>query len=454
MHRRDFMKTAGMVLAASPLVRCAEEKPGESKQPNVVWIMAEDISTELACYGHPAVKTPNLDNLARQGTRYTHAFCTAPSCTPSRNAMMTGVYQTRTDTQDQRRRGVTLPEDIKPITHLLRKAGYYTALGCGYSGKTDLNFKAKRLFDGKDWRTRKKDQPFFAQISLNITHRHPKSGWGAVRKQSKHPVDPEDVVLPPYFPDDPVCRMDWAMYLDSIEKMDAQVGEILDRLEKEGIADNTVVIFIGDNGRCHLRAKCWLYDPGIRVPLIIRWPGNLKSGTVNDDVISMIDLSATILDISGVKLPEYLDGHPIIGPRAGKREHIFAARDLIDEVMDHIRCVRTKRFKYIRNYTPENGYHECKYVRENRPMLALIKEMDAQGKLTKAQQLLLAKTKPKEEFYDLQADPHELKNLAQSQQHRKTLKELRALLDEWIADTKDKGLAQMKSSDLKVSLKP
>src|SRR5210317_2007803 len=139
--------------------------------------MAEDISTELACYGHPAVKTPNLDTLARQGARYTHAFCTAPSCTPSRNAMMTGVYQTRTDTQDQRRRGVVLPAGMRPITHVLRDAGYYTALGCGYSGKTDLKFAAERLFDGKDWRARAAGQPFFAQITLNITHRQPKGGW-------------------------------------------------------------------------------------------------------------------------------------------------------------------------------------------------------------------------------------------------------------------------------------
>lgn len=435
-----------MVLATSPLSMCAEAALRESKQPNIVWIMAEDISTELACYGHPAVKTPNLDNMARQGIRYTNAFCTAPSCTPSRNAMMTGVYQTRTDTQDQRRRGVTLPKGMKPITHLLQKAGYYTALGCGYSGKTDLNFKANRLFDGQDWRTRKKEQPFFAQITIGETHRLKEGRWDRIRRQSEHPVDLEAVELPPYFPDHPACRKDWAMYLDAIEYMDSQVGKILKRLQDEGIADNTIVIFIGDNGRCHLRGKCWLYDPGIHVPLIIRGPGNPKSGTVNDDMVSMIDVSATILDIAGVELPQYLDGHPIIGPRAGKRENIFAARDLIDEVMDHIRCVRTKHFKYIRNYTPKNGYHECRYVRNHRPMLAVIKEMEAQGKLTKAQQVILAKTKPKEELYYLNADPHELNNLAQSPQHQKTLRELRALLDEWIADTKDKGLAQVKVS--------
>jgi len=449
MNRRKFLKTAAVTAGVLSLSSCKTvQTPNPSQEkPNILWIMAEDISTELACYGHPAVKTPNLDKLASQGSRYTHAFCTAPSCTPSRNAMMLGVYQTRTDTQDQRRCGVKLPEGIKPFTHLLQDAGYYTALGCGYSSKTDLNFKVKRLFDGKDWCQRNDKQPFFAQITLNISHRKPKDGWGPVRKASRHPVKLDEVELAPYFPDHPVCRKDWAEYLDTIEKMDSQVGDILARLEKEGLADNTVVIFIGDNGRCHLRGKCWLYDPGIHVPLIIRWPGRIKSGQVNNDMISMIDISATILDIAGAKLPSYLDGHPVLGPHAAKRDHIFAARDLINEVMDHIRCVRTKRFKYIRNYTPENGYYECEYVQNNRPMLAVIKELDAQGKLTETQQLILAETKPKEELYDLQADPHEVKNLTQSPQHRKTLRKLRTLLDGWINDTKDKGLTQVRLSN-------
>ena len=240
------------ILLATPLF--AADSLGNRQKPNVVWIMAEDISTELACYGHPAVKTPNLDALAQQGARYTQAFCTAPSCTPSRNAMMTGVYQTRTDTQDQRRRGITFPDGMKPITYLLREVGYFKALGCGYSSKTDLNFKAEPFFDGKDWRTRKDGQPFFAQITLAISHRQG-NGWSAVRKESGHHVDPNEVELPPCFPDHPVCRQDWAEYLDAIEKVDSQMGDILARLKTEGMEDNTVVIFIGDTGRCHLRGS-------------------------------------------------------------------------------------------------------------------------------------------------------------------------------------------------------
>ena len=218
--------------------------------------------------------------------------------------------------------------------------------------------------------------------------------------------------------------------------------QILQRLEQEGIADNTIVIFIGDNGSCHLRGKCWLYDAGISVPLIIRYPEIFKANSKNDDLISSVDITATILDMAGAELPQYLDGHSIIGPDVVKREHIFAARDLIDEVMDHIRCVRTKQYKYIRNYTPENGYKECKYVQEHRPMLSVIKELNKANKLTPAQQLILAETKPDEELYDVKADPYEINNLAERAEYKDTLIRLRSLLDEWIADTGDKGLEQ------------
>lgn len=421
-----------------------------AQKPNIIWIMAEDISTELSCYGHPGVKTPFLDQLSKNGFLYTNAFTTAPSCTPSRNAMLTGVYQTSTDTQDQRRRGIILSDGIKPFTELLREAGYYTAVGCGYSPKTDHNFVADLLhkkneeqdtylFDSKDWKDRKDGQPFFAQITLPITHRQSGSEWLHIREQSKYPVDTANISLPPYFPEHPLILEDWAMYLDAIEKMDSQVGEILNRLENEGIEDNTVVIFIGDNGRCHLRGKCWLYDAGIKVPLIIRWPDK-QGGYVNQDLISMIDVTATILDIAGAEQPDYLDGHSIKDSSNIKRECIFAARDLIDEVMDHIRCVRTEQFKYIRNYNPENGYKECEYVQNHRPMLSVIKELYKANKLTPVQELILAETKPREELYDLYADPYEINNLVDKPEYQDTLKMLGSLLDKWINETMDKGL--------------
>ncbi|MCM2372606.1 sulfatase-like hydrolase/transferase [Aporhodopirellula aestuarii] len=432
-------------------IQSLTSKVSSDQRPNIIWIMAEDISTELSCYGHPAVQTPNADRLAAQGVRYTHAFCTAPSCTPSRNAMITGVYQTRTSTQNQRTKIDRLPDGIQPITHLLREAGYYTALACGYSGKTDVMFPAPKLFDGNDWSKREKGQPFFAQITLYHSHRQPKGVWEKIRTLSKHPVDPDAVELPPYFPDHPDCRKDWALYLDSIQRNDLQLGQILDRLRNEGIEDNTIVIFMGDNGRCHLRGKCWCYDPGLLVPLIIRdprpdseKPG--KAGTVIDDLVSTLDISATVLDLAGAEMPDYLDGKTLWSANPHTRSHIFAARDLIDEVLDPIRCVRTQQYKYIRNYEPENGYRECDYVRAHRPMLPVIERLDAEGRLTQTQQLILKTRKPTEELYDIEADPHEIHNLAESPDHQKTLIELRALLVGWIQTTQDKGLTPQQRS--------
>lgn len=417
------------------------------KRPNILWVMAEDISLELGVYGHPAVKTPNLDKFAKEGALYTHAFGSSPSCSPNRSAMMAGVYQTRIDAQDHRRRTkFPLPKGVQPFPKLLKQAGYYTTIGNGYSSKNDMNFNGpKNLFDGKDWKKRPMGQPFFAQITLAITHRHAPDVWNKVRKESKHPVNPANVVLPPYYPDTPETRMDWALYLDSIEKMDSQFGQIMTRLEKEGIADNTVVIFIGDNGRCHLRGKNWLYDGGLRVPMMIRWPGKIKPDTVNNDMVALVDVTATILDIAGVDTSNsVLDGHPLLGDNAGKREYIFGARDMMGKVIDHSRAVRSKHFKYIRNYMPEVGYdQESKYTQAHRPMLPVMKKLKAEGKLNKIQLLVLQETKPKEELYDVIEDPHEINNLALLPEYKSQLAELSREMDKWIADTKDTGLQRM-----------
>ena len=438
---------AGVIFTPSLFAQPLSTKDSESDQrPNIIWVMGEDMSTELSCYGHPAVSTPNFDRLAKQGIRFNRAFGTASSCTPARNAMMTGVYQVRTDTQDQRRTGIKLPDSIQPITKLLQKSGYYTALGCGFSSKTDLNFKTKKLFDGNDWSKRKAGQPFFAQITLYDSHRL-KDGWQSIVDSEPNPIDRQSVELPPYFPDHPVVREDWARYLESIQSIDRKFGKLVQRLEDEGIADNTVVIFIGDNGRCHLRGKCWLYDGGLQIPFLIKIPaadaGRLSkhaAGAVIDDLVSTLDISATILDLANIQLPAYLDGQSLISDAYKAREVIFGARDLVDEVMDHIRCVRTKKYKYIRNYNPENGYRECKYVQENRPMLAVIRELAKEDKLNATQQLILKTAKSREELYDVTTDPHEVHNLAGDPEHTNAIESLRKRMDRWIKTTGDTGL--------------
>lgn len=419
-----------------------------TEKPNILWILSEDISTDLSCYGMPGVQTPVLDQFAKEGIRYTNAFTTAPVCSPSRSAMITGMYQTSIGAHNHRSHrddGYTLPGPVKPITEYLRQAGYYTvnvktaAPGVATPTKTDFNFKpAEPVFEGTDWSQRKPGQPFFAQLTIDETHRG--KAWKTVVKQHEPHISPESVVMPPYYPDHPVARADWATYLESIQLMDSYVGKILQRLKDEGIANNTVVIFSGDNGRCHIRDKQFLYDGGIHVPLMIRWPGQLKPGQVNTDLVMAIDVSATILQMGGVTPPAYLDGQVLWGPGATKRDYIVAARDRMDETVDKMRCVRDKQYKYIKNYMPERPYMQPNNYKETEyPMWNLLKELNREGKLTPAQALFAAPTKPAEELYDIVADPNELHNLAIENRSAKTLTRMRGLLDNWVKKTNDQG---------------
>ena len=409
--------------------------------PDIIWILAEDISNELSCYGEPGLQTPHIDALAKAGTRYERAYCTGPACSISRSAMMSGVYQTRIDAHDHRRVGsFTLPA----ITQYLRNAGYFNAKGCGYSGKTDLNFKpSETLFDDGDWRSASEDQPFFAQITLACTHRQDtkEKKWNEIRAKSADPVKREDVRLPPYYPDTEVVRSDWAVYLDQIEHMDTQVGEIIARLKQEDRYDDALIIFCGDNGRCHLRGKNWLYEPGLKVPLIIKWPQGKRAGEVVSGMVSMLDVTATVVELGKARATEKLDGQSLSA--GGTRDLIFGARDAGGEVQDHIRSVCNGRWKYIRNYMPGIGYTESKYTRQHRPMRAEMEKMKAAGELNAAQLLVLAERKPDEELYDLENDPHEINNLASVPKHSDIKKQLAASLDKWIELTGDTGLREV-----------
>jgi len=456
IKRRDFLKGVGLGVTSLALGGCASaSKLFEPKEkPNILWILSEDISPELSCYGTEAVQSPNLDKLARQGVRYTNAFTTAPVCSASRSAMITGMYQTTVGIhhhRSHRNDGYTLPEPVRLITEYFREAGYYTANvknaapGVRGSGKTDFNFKFKNAFDGSDWGRRKPGQPFFAQLSISVTHRG--GHWRRLSEQLSNPVDPARVKLPPYYPDHPIARQDWATYLDSIQVMDGYIGKILKRLDDEGLTENTMVIFIGDHGRCHVRGKQWLYDGGIHIPLIVRWPGKLEAGKVCDDLVSAIDISATVLKVAGIKPPKYMEGRVFLGHGAKKRDHIIAARDRCDETVDRIRCVRTKRYKYIRNFMPERPYTQInRYKERSYPMLPLMKQLHAEGKLTPTQALFMAPRKSVEELYDIRNDPYEIRNLVDSQEHLKPLKNMRKILDKWIKDTGDKGQLPEKES--------
>lgn len=417
-----------------------------TNRPNIVWIVTEDMGPQWGCYGYPLVRTPNLDRLANEGVLFRRAFTTAPVCSASRSAFQTGMYQTSTGAHHHRSHrddGYRLPAGVRLISHWLRDRGYHTI---GYRGgipglqagtKLDFNFTAEAPFEGSDWRQRPKDKPFFAQIHMRDSHKGP--SWEDARRETGL-VDPDKIELPPYYPDHPVVRDEFANYLDAVNLADKKVGRILEAIDAEGLTANTLVMVMGDNGRCLLRGKQWCYDAGVHVPMAARWPGVFRPGSVREDPVLSLDLSATTLWAAGVPLPANLQGRPLAGEKAKPREWAATARDRCDMTLDRVRAIRTARYNYIRNFMPERPYTQFnQYIESSYPTLGVLKELDAKGKLTREQALFLAPRKPVEELYDLEADPHEVRNLAGSAAHGGTMAEMRARLERWMAETRDRG---------------
>lgn len=457
------------------------------RPPNILWLIAENMGPDLACYGAKQVVTPNLDRLAAQGMRFARAFATSPVCSPSRSAFMTGMYGTAIGAHHHRSHrtpGVDdhfhLPAGVRPVTHWPIDAGYYTANittmdGRPFgTGKTDLNFEVEgrslplgelpmpkgtqewarqnftnsaRLFHAAAWGELKEHQPFFAQINFPNVERNAK-GWVGQDQNPKH-ADPAQVVVPPYYPDTPLVRQDWAGYLDAVSGLDVQVGRVLNRLEEDGLAENTVVIFFSDNGRLEARGLDWCYDSGLHVPLIIRWPkdypvpSEYRPATVNDRLVSLIDVTATTLAIAGVRKPEPMHGRIFLGPGAEPpRQYVFGARDRTDEAVQRIRTVRSAHYRYIRNFMPDKPFLASHLYKEATfPVYVALRQSQAEGTLTPAQATLVAPRLPDEEMYDTRNDPHEVRNLVGSTEpeHQRILKELRAELDRWIDATNDQG---------------
>ncbi|HJT31391.1 MAG TPA: sulfatase [Pirellulales bacterium] len=445
MKNRLFSVVALLVLvAAGSIVNAAE-------RPNILWLIAEDFGPELGCYGTQQVWTPNLDRLASQGVRFTRAFTTAPVCSASRSAFMTGMYQTTIGAHNHRSHrddGYQLPDGVRVLPDWMRAAGYYTAnleklpasFGFRGTGKTDWNFSHPRAFDSDAWAELKSHQPFYAQINFQETHRK----FHAPKK-----ADPAQVVIPPYYPDHPVTRADWAEYLDAASELDRKIGLILDQLEADHLAENTIVVFFGDHGQCHVRGKQFCYEEGLHIPLIIRWarsvepPSGFRPGTVDDRLLEAIDLAPTMIDVAGAAKPAGMQGRILFGEHAEPpREYVFGARDRCDETVFRLRTVRDARYRYIRNFTPERPFLQPnQYKERSYPVWNLLKELDAAGKLTPAQKALTAPTMPPEELYDLTTDPHEIDNLAASTkpEHQQALARLRRVLEQWIEATNDQG---------------
>ncbi len=433
------MKRISSVLAIIFLVGSL---PAADKRPNIVWIVGEDMGPELGSYGDRNAITPNMDRLAREGARFTRCFTHAPVCAPSRSGLITGRYPTSIGSHHMRS---TLLNPPAPFTRYLRTAGYHVS----WPGKTDFNFEnPTKDFDSTvDWTKGKApSQPFFAYINFTVSHesqiRAPKDQFARYTAQLKPEErrDPAKMQVPPYHPDTPVTRRDLANYYDLVTAADYKVGEVLKWLDTQGVADNTVVFMTGDHGRGLPRSKRWIYDSGIHVPLIVRWPGQLKPGSVREDLVCFLDFSITALALAGAQMPQELQGQVILGPKtAPARKYVFAARDRMDETPDRIRAVRSERFKYIRNFQPELPYAQQISYMDLMPTMQEWRRLNAEDKLTGPQKLFFAATKPREELYDIDADSHEVNNLASRPEHLATLQEMRGALDRWMADSKDLG---------------
>ncbi len=440
-------------------------------RPNIVLMMVEDLSPRIGMFGDDLARTPNIDRLAREGVRYTHVFATAGVCAPSRAALITGMNQVSITAQHMRttdyvwpdgsgRRGYEAapPSFVKAFPELLRAAGYYTT----NNSKTDYQFGTPfTVWDENGaqahWKNRPDGMPFFAMYSLTATHesslfptdsierRFP--GTGAVLRAFESQRDalpsrtrPEDVVVPPYYPDTPTVRADIARQYDNVQVMDAWVGERLAELEREGVLDNTIVIWTTDHGDGLPRAKRSLYDSGLNVPMIIRFPDGRGAGAVDTRLISFVDLAPTVLTLAGAERPAHLQGIDMLGQEGVAQTRVYAARDRLDESPDLGRAVRTRDFKYIVNERPDAMFYLPLSFRENLPMMAEMRKLAGEGRLSPLHAGYFATPRPAEELYDLRLDPHEVRNLAGDPAHAGVKAELSAALSAWRARVGDPGL--------------
>ncbi len=419
-----------------------------SEKLNILWIVVDDMGIELPCFGNKSIETPNIDRLVSEGTLFTNAFLTSSISSPSRSAMITGMYQTtigaNNHTSGRGEKKIILPEEIQPVQALFQEKGYYTS-NCDYPlknkliGKTDYNFEwDKKIYDGNDWAEKKSEQPFFSQIQLWGGKNRDNARWKEIAlKELGSLTATTEIVLPPYYPKDLVLLEDWALYLDCIRYTDKLLGEIIKRLETEGILDKTIIIFMGDNGISHARGKQFLYDEGIRTPFIVRGPG-VKAGAIRTDLIEHIDMGAISLGFSGIKTPGWMQGRDVFSKKYKKRTAVFSARDRAGETVDRIRAIRTERYKYIRNFYPDRPHMQPSNYKDTKEIIIRLRELHDKGGLNELQEkLLFVSSRPAEELYDIIKDPFETVNLAQDSEYFKVLKKLRQQLQTWSKKTKD-----------------
>jgi N-sulfoglucosamine sulfohydrolase len=433
----------------------------DRKRPNILWIAFEDTSPFYGCYGDMVARTPNADRLASEGCRYTHGFSTAGVCAPARSAVITGMYPTSIGTHHMRTEHnnpatpemctpyyAVPPHYVKCFPEYLRAAGYY----CTNNVKSDYQwYPPITTWDHNDtgahWRNRPDpDQPFFSVFNPLMTHEG--SMWPEAGVELT--FDPDDMIVPPTFPDTPKVRDSLARMYTQLEKCDQVMGELLQQLEEDGLADNTYVIHWSDHGPLP-RGKRWPYDAGIRVPLIVRGPG-IEAGDVTNQLVSTVDLAPTVLSLAGLDVPVHMQGQVFLGPDAEEsREYIYASRDRHDDSYDMVRAARDRRFKYMRNYRPDLSCLEWVPYRNSHPIVQEMWRGHTAGELNDAQSLMFG-PRPVEELYDTEADPWETNNLASDPAHADDLARLRKALDSWIDEVGDLG--EISESEMKLRMWP
>ncbi len=415
--------------------------------PNIIWVIAEDLCPDFGCYGNIDVRTPNIDSFASKGCIYRNAYATSPVCSPSRSALITGMYQTSIGAHHHRSHrtdGFRLAAGIELLPETLRKVGYFSVkvtelpsdLGIQLSGKEDWNFQPPEdVWDSKKWSDLKSNQPFFAQFNFGEAHRPYQSGGAR--------VDPEKTTtLPPYIADHLVARRDWAKYLETLQRIDEKFGKLLRQLDADGLLDNSIVMFFGDNGREDFRGKSTAFKAGSHVPLVVRWPDRIKAGTSSNALVSLLDVHASTCLVAGAELPDVCHGIPLIVDATLRRDFVFTARDRIETAIDRVRTVQDARYRYIRNFIPDQPHLlDRRYYDRTNPVRGLMRELNAQGKLSSAQAKVFVAPRPNEELYNLVADPFELDNLAVSDDptHQSALRQMRSELKAWMSHTKDMG---------------
>ena len=451
-------------------------------KPNILWLVAEDLSPIIPPFGDHTVDTPTLDRLAREGVRYTNLYSVSGVCAPSRFTLATGVYPTSAGAHNMRTQWykefleqlglqtyeVIPPPEVKMMSQVLRENGYY----CTNNDKTDYQFVAPATAWDESgprahWRNRPEGKPFFSIFNFGITHESqvfwtpskknflyqegfppapetPIPGWTDRIDSTEWTLNiPDDtkVPIPPYLADTEGTQKDVRRVYSNIIEMDRQVNYILKQLEEDGLLENTIIVWYTDHGGPLPRQKRLLYDSGIHVPMIIRYPNQQRAGETDDQLISFVDFAPTAFSFAGIKPPAYLEGQAFAGKyaAASPRKYIHAAADRLDTEYDMIRAVRDKRFKYLRNFKPDQPYYLKVAYRENMTAMQDLLRLNAARELNEYQAQWFRASKPPEELFDCQNDPYELKNLADDPEYAEILSELRAECDRWMKSTDDKG---------------